>query len=139
MWGFDRSHTDVWQFDNGDNIGATFWRDLYNNPTFKCYLTKRWKEVTASNQALNYNVISNKIDAVVSLISEAAVRENARWNTVGNLQNNADAMKGWLQVRIGWMNSNLTSFQSCANPILAPLVITKIHYNPLKEQDKRKQ
>ncbi len=136
MWGFDRSHTDVWQFDNGDNIGPTFWRDLYNNPTFKCYLTKRWKEVTASNQPLNYNVISGKIDAVVSLISEAAVRENTRWNTVGNLQNNADAMKGWLQVRINWMNSKLTDFQSCANPNLAPLVITKIHYNPLKEQDK---
>jgi hypothetical protein len=136
MWGFDRSHTDVWQFDNGDNIGPTFWRDLYNNPTFKCYLTKRWKEVTASNQPLNYNVISGKIDAVVSLISEAAVRENTRWNTVGNLQNNADAMKGWLQVRINWMNSKLTDFQSCANRNLAPLVITKIHYNPLKEQDK---
>jgi hypothetical protein len=136
MWGFDRSHTDVWQFDNGDNTGPKYWKDLYNNPKFKCYLTKRWKEVTATNQALNYNVISGKIDGIVSLISEAAVRENARWNTVGNLQNNVDQMKGWLQTRITWMNSKLNDYQACVNPVLPALVITKIHYNPLKEQDK---
>jgi len=40
QWGLDRSHTDVWQFDNGDNTGAAFWKDLFNNPTFNCYLTK---------------------------------------------------------------------------------------------------
>lgn len=136
FWGFDRSHTDVWQFDNGDNEGPTFWKDLYNNPTFKCYLTKRWQEVTESNQPLNYNTVSSKIDAVVAHISEAAVRENERWNTVGNHQNHINNLKGWLQVRINWMDSKLTSFQSCANPSLAPLVVTKIHYNPLKEQDK---
>ncbi len=136
MWGFDRSHTDVWQFDNGDNTGPKYWKDLYDNPKFKCYLTKRWKEATATNQPLNYNTISGKIDGIVSLISEAAVRENTRWNTVGNLQNNVDKMKGWLQTRINWMNTKLTSFQACASPALPPLVITKIHYNPLKEQDK---
>ena len=136
MWGFDRSHTDVWQFDNGDNTGPKYWKDLYNNPKFKCYLTKRWKEVTATNQALNYNVISGKIDGIASLISEAAVRENTRWNTVGNLQNNVDQMKGWLQTRISWMNNRLNDFQACANPALPQLVITKIHYNPIKEQDK---
>ncbi len=136
MWGFDRSHTDVWQFDNGDNTGPKYWKDLYNNPKFKCYLTKRWKEVTSTNQALNYNVISGKIDGIASLISEAAVRENTRWNTVGNLQNNVDQMKGWLQTRISWMNNRLNDFQACANPALPQLVITKIHYNPIKEQDK---
>lgn len=49
MWGYNRSHTNVWQFDDGENTGSKFWRDLYNNPTFKCYLTRRWKELNATN------------------------------------------------------------------------------------------
>ena len=38
IWGFDRSKPDVWQFSNGDNDGARFWRDLFNNPEFRCCL-----------------------------------------------------------------------------------------------------
>jgi spore coat protein CotH len=41
--GFDRSRYNVWQFSDGGNDGPKFWRDLFNNPTYKCYLSKRWK------------------------------------------------------------------------------------------------
>ncbi|HSM48316.1 MAG TPA: CotH kinase family protein, partial [Draconibacterium sp.] len=75
-WGFNRSHYYVWQFDNGDNTGSRFWRDLYNNPTYKCYLSKRWQELISANSPLNYNVITERMDLLVSMISEAAAREN---------------------------------------------------------------
>lgn len=130
IWNYDRSHTNVWQFDNGDNTGAKFWKDLYTNTTFKCYLTRRWKEVTATGKPLSYAAITNKVDSMVNLLSEAKVREQTRWNTIGNHTNNITALKSWLQTRINWLNNNLSSYTACANPVLPPLVISKIHYNP---------
>ncbi|HWS60969.1 MAG TPA: CotH kinase family protein [Flavobacterium sp.] len=135
LWGFNRSHYFVWQFDNGENDGAKFWRDLFNNPTFKCYLSKRWNELTQPGQFLNYNNIVQFIDQTVALISEAKVREEQKWATdvypavhfpvteVGNL-------KTWLSDRISWMTSNLGSFTDCNTVQVPKLVITKINYNP---------
>ena len=128
---YDRSHTNVWQFQYS-NTGAYFWRDLFYNSTFKCYLSKRFNEVTQTNEALNYDYISNLIDSTVSLISEAVVRENERWSTIDNFSGEITNMKNWLQQRIIWMRNNLGSFSNC-NALQTPsLVISKIDYNPLE-------
>lgn len=136
LWGFDRSHYNVWQFANGDNDGAKFWRDLFNNPTYKCYLSKRWNELTQPGQPLNYDILVQYIDQTVSLISEAKVREELKWKSdvyppvsfppteIGNL-------KTWLSNRISWMTTNLGSFDSCNTIAIPQLVINKINYNPL--------
>lgn len=133
-WRLDRSHTNVWQFDNGDNTGSRFWKDLYNNPTFKCYLTKRWKELNAAKGPLNYFTITDRIDQLSKLISEAMVRENNRWGTIPNQSGEISKMKEWLQARINWLNTNLSSYSACSNPAVPPLVISKINYNPLPLQ-----
>ena len=62
VFGFDRSFFDVWQFDF-ENRGAKFWRDLYQDETFNCYLAKRWFELIEANQTFNYLTISNLIDS----------------------------------------------------------------------------
>lgn len=129
FWGFDRSFTDVWQY-NYSNTGAYFWGNLFNDSTFKCYLAKRFSEVTDTGGALNYDYISSVIDANVALISEAVVRENERWDAIEDFTSEISNMKSWLQQRITWMKSNLGSFSNC-NSIQTPaLVITKINYNP---------
>jgi hypothetical protein len=130
-WGYDRSKTNVWQFDDGGNTGSKFWKDLYNNPTFKCYLTRRWMELTAVNQPLNLLVISSRIDQWVNLISEATAREQTRWNRIGNHANQISALKTWLQTRTNWLNTKFTNCQACSNITLPALVITKINYNPV--------
>ena len=127
----DRSQTNVWQFDNGDNVGAAFWKNLYTNPTFKCYLSKRWNEVIAPNNPLNYTVIQNEIDNLVTLLSESRVRENIRWNTIPNYTTTIDLLKNWIQTRTNWLNSNLASDANCIFPIIPAVVISKIHYNPI--------
>lgn len=129
-WGFDRSHTNVWQFDDGGNTGSKFWRDLYNNTTFKCYLTKRWKELTASKSPLNYFTISDRIDQLTALISEARVRENNRWGTIPDHSGEIVKMKEWIQTRINWLNTRLNNSSACSNPSIPSLVISKINYNP---------
>jgi hypothetical protein len=131
VYGFNRSHTNVWQFDDGGNTGAILWKDLFNNPAFKCYLSKRWLEVTAPNEPLNFTLISNRIDQIVNHISEATIREQARWGTVGNHAGHISSLKTWLQTRMNWLQSSLNNSQACSNIILPALVISKINYNPL--------
>jgi len=132
-WGFDRSKTNVWQFNDGGNTGAKFWRYLFEEPTFKCYLTRRWLELTALNQPLNYNVISNNIDQLVLVVSEASVREEARWHRIGNHATHISDMKTWIQSRMIWLNTYLNNYQTCINVQVPKLVISKIHYHPAIE------
>jgi len=128
---FDRSFTDVWQFQYS-NTGSFFWGSLFYNSTFQCYLAKRFNDLTKEGQPLNYNYISNLIDATVVLISEATIRENNRWQTIEDFSGEIANMKVWIQERITWMRNNLSSFSEC-NSIQTPsLVISKISYNPLE-------
>ena len=134
-WGFNRSHYYVWQFENGDNTGSKFWKDLYNHPTFRCYLSKRWQELMSEKGQLKYAVITAKIDRLSKLISEASVREYVRWGTVPDLNSEIANMKLWIQNRINWINGQLNNYSACANPVIPPLVISKINYHPMPAGD----
>ncbi|MCX6329787.1 MAG: CotH kinase family protein [Bacteroidia bacterium] len=132
FWGFDRSHTDIWQFSNGDNEGSRFWRDLFNNSQFRCYLSKRWNELIQPGQPLNLSSLETFIDQTVATISEAVVRENALWGNVGDHAQRIAEIKTWLSARISWITTNLGSYSACSNVSVPPLVISKIMYNPEK-------
>ena len=106
---------------------------MFYDPTFKCYLSKRWNDLTQINQPLNGDVINSKIDQYVTLLSESQAREQARWGTVGDQTSNIAAMKTWLTERITWITANIGSYAECNQVSLPNLVISKIHYNPLKE------
>jgi hypothetical protein len=127
----NRSLTNVWQFDNGSNDGAIFWKNLFLNPTFKCYLSKKWLELTVPGGPLSYPVIQNRIDAIVLLTEEARTREHARWGNLANYASHIDNLKIWLQDRINWLNANIGSVAGCTFPLAPPVVISKIHYNPV--------
>jgi len=137
LWGLDRSKTYTWQFNNGDNTGARFWLDLFNNSTYKCYLAKRWNSLTQSGQPLNLVTVKALIDATVAKISEAAARDQAKWNferggwlTSLDLPTQIAGIKSFLDARTTWMTTNLGSFSACSNVTLPPLVISRINYNP---------
>ena len=138
VFGYDRSFYDVWQFDF-ENRGAKFWRDLFQDDTFNCYLAKRWFELTGANQPLNYLTISNLMDAYVAILTESQQRELQRWPpvegwpTVADQTQNIIEMKGWIQERISWMNTNIGSSSNCLDVPVPALVISKIHYNPLED------
>lgn len=130
MWGLDRSKTDTWQFDNWDNIGPKFWKDLYDNATFRCYLSKRWNLLTQPGATLSETALNTFIDETVTIISEATAREQIRWGTVSNHSGEITAMKDFISDRISWMTAQLGSFSSCSNVSTPPLVINRIHYHP---------
>ena len=142
-WGYDRSFPTVWQFNNGDNIGAQFWRNLFNDPTFKCYLSKRWNALTQPGQPLNEVSLNALIDETAVLVSEASVREYARWGNqysnfqlVANLTTQTNGIKSFITERITWMTTNLGSFSTCSNVSVPPLVISRINYHPTGSSDK---
>ena len=81
-WDFNRSLTNVWQFSNFDNVGSKFWKNLFDNPQFRCYLSKRWNELIQPGQPLNLSSLETFIDQTVATISEAAIRDNALWGYI---------------------------------------------------------
>ncbi len=129
MWGLDRSKTNTWQFYNGDNIGPKFWKDLFDNSQYKCYLAKRWTELTQIGQPLNITTIKTLIDETVARISEATIREQTRWSTIGDHTSRINDVKSFLEERMAWMNNNIGSSSSCNNVETPSLVITKIMYH----------
>lgn len=134
-YGFDafgsRSRYDVWQFDNEDNKGPKFFKDMFDTPMYRCYLAKRWFELTAEGQPLNYNVICDRIDELDAIIIEAVGRDNQRWNKMTQHAAKVTEMKNWIQQRINWLNNNIGSYDNCDDMDLPPLVISKIHYHPM--------
>lgn len=126
----DRSRYDVWQFDNHDNTGPKFWINLFNTDEFRCYLAKRWFEVTSDGNVLDYNRLCDRMDEIDSWISEAVVRDNQRWHQMNSHASEVQSMKTWIQQRINWLNQNIGSYDNCDDIYLPALVISRIHYHP---------
>jgi hypothetical protein len=134
-WGFDRSKDNLWQFENY-NRGAMFWTDLFNDPYFSCYLTKRWRELTASGQVLHETKIHQLIDESVANISDAVNRQQQVWNIDINLGGRIANMKNFVSQRIQWISNQLNSNTlDCENVTIPHLVISKIHYHPKDQED----
>ena len=134
-YGYDafgnRSKYNVWQFNNEDNNGPKFWKDLFDTDLFRCYMAKRWYELTEPEQPLNYDFVCNRIDEIDAQITEAIWRDNQRWNEMYEHAQYVNNMKNWLQLRTNWLNNNIGSYEGCADVDLPPLVISKIHYHPM--------
>ena len=131
FWGYDRSQPDVWQFNYGGNDGPKFWKDLFDDAVFKCYLAKRWQELTATGMPLNSVEIFAFIDATTTLITEAVGRQETVTGTTGEFDQQIIDIKAFISERITWISNNLTVTNLCDNVTTPPLVISKINYNPL--------
>ena len=126
----NRSRYDVWQFSDGNNEGSSFWKNLFNSPTYRCYMAKRWFEITQPGQPFNYESVMARIDEIDAWISEGVSRDRQRWNNMTYHEYYLQEMKDWIQLRINWMNDHIGSYSGCAEVELPPLVISKIHYHP---------
>jgi len=130
MWYLDRSKTNVWQFEYGGNDGSRFWRDLFYNSQFRCYLSKRWNELIMTGQPLNQASLYAFIDQTAESVSEAAARDYQRWGKSGSHSQRIENIKSFIAARISWMTTSLGSFSNCSNVAVPQLTITKIMYHP---------
>lgn len=133
-YGYDefgyRSRYDVWQFNNQDNNGPEFFNELFETPEFRCYLAKRWFELSSEGNVLDYNVLCSRIDEIDEWITEAIGRDNIRWHQMYQHDSYVEDMKEWILDRINWLNNNIGSYNDCNDIDLPPLVISRIHYHP---------
>ena len=134
LWGYDRSFPFGWQFDDGDNMGAKFWKDLFDDPVYNCYLSKRWQELTDFGMPLNAAKVIDFIDGTVLHISEAAARQEALWGTTAVFDQQISELKRFIVDRNSWIASQLTSTGYCLSVTQPALVISKINYHPLTEE-----
>ncbi len=128
-WGITSEH-DVWQFHDVSNEGSRFWYGLFTSPTYRCYLAKRWEELTQPGQPLNVEFVTNRIDEIEAEITEGMNRDQQRWHLLWGHSTELAEMKNWIQLRTEWMTSNIGSCEDCSNVNVPPLVISKIHYRP---------
>lgn len=125
-----RSRYDVWQFDNEDNKGPRFFKDLFDTDQFRCLMSRRWAELTRRGQPLNYQWVCSRIDEIDALITEGVGRDNQRWHKMTDHVSYVQDMKEWLQMRTDWLDSHFGPYDACNELDLPPLVISKIHYHP---------
>ena len=135
FWGYDRSQTDVWQLSYGGNEGPKFWKDLFDDAVFKCYLAKRWQELTATGMPLNSVEIFTLIDETTTLITEAVERQETISGTTGEFDQQIIDIKAFITERISWISNELTDTSLCSNVSTPPLVISKINYHPLVDPE----
>ena len=129
-----RSRHDVLQFDNGDNIGSKFWRQLYEDDIFSCYLLSRWHDVTAYGAPLSYENVICVIDSLSGRIGTPIDRDRLRWLKFYDYSDHINTMKQWIQNRYSWLNNTWSHQNDCITGELPPLVISKINYHPLSQQ-----
>lgn len=131
MWGYFRSLSDKWHFNYAGNNGSKFWKDLFDEFTFKCYLSRRWNQLIQPGKPFNQSEIYSFIDTVGALIQEAITREHQKWGTIPNYNLEIQNMKSWISNRINWITSNIGGFSNCSNVTVPQLVISQINYNPV--------
>ncbi|MCK7529824.1 MAG: CotH kinase family protein [Marinilabiliales bacterium] len=131
MWYLDRSKTNVWQFQYGGNDGSRFWRDLFYNSQFRCYLSKRWNELILPGQPLNQASLEAFIDQTANIYFRSGGKGlpamGQRREVIAQRISN---IKSFIAARIAWMTTNLGSYSTCSNVIVPQLTITKIMYHP---------
>jgi len=131
QWFLDRSKTYLWYFeDYYYNNGSTFWRDLFHNSIFRCYLSKRWNEIIQPGQPLYPDSLNALVDMTVAEISGAVAREYQRWGKTGSHEQRIAAIKTFMSERSAWISENIGSYGACSNVSVPLLTITKIMYHP---------
>jgi len=130
MWGLDRSKTTGWHFEEHQNDGSTFWRDLFYSEEFRCYLSLRWNELIQPGGPLNITSLEALIDTTESYIGEAVARDYSRWSISENHMQVISDIKSFIVARTEWMTQNLGSYAACSNVTVPPLLINKIMYKP---------
>lgn len=135
FWGFDRSKASGWHFEEHENDGSTFWRDLFYSDEFSCYLSLRWNELIQPGEPLNIESIEALLDSTVSLIGEAVARDYVRWGISVDHSQQINDIKSFVLARTEWMTENLGSYSPCSSASIPPLVINKIMYNPVASSE----
>jgi hypothetical protein len=122
--------TDGWEVDGGCGDTNPFWFErLLEDELYRNKMRCRWEKLRA-NEWSDENV-QFIIDSISDYVSDAAVRNFAKWNTLGEYvwpntytdsevyQDEVDWLLTWTQGRLEWIDNNLegTCILGCTDPL----------------------
>ncbi|MBN2312276.1 MAG: CotH kinase family protein [Sedimentisphaerales bacterium] len=118
-----------WYFSQLSNAEYPWWRRLFEDPAFCLRYADRWF-------ALRRNLFATErllgdIDETAALLDEAQVRNFERWRILGSYvwpnwfiadtyDEEINWMKGWLEDRLTWMDSQIATEFGSPPPTLIP-------------------
>ena len=119
IWDFDRSMDsydsrddsfNTWKGtgDGTDYFHYEWWDKLFDDPDFRQRYAQRWYAMRAG--ALSTSNINAVIDAMAAQLSEAQVRNYARWPEAAPASSWADEiqhLKNWLAQRAAWIDTQM--------------------------------
>lgn len=129
-----------WQMYQGCGDGSSYWiNKMLQDSWFKNLLSCRYQQLRQG--ALSTNAVLARVDAYALQLKDAAVRDSARWQTIGNWiwpngwvatswQGEIDSMKWWMTQRLNWIDQNMfPSTMGCGNVALLTLVPDEINFH----------
>jgi hypothetical protein len=129
-----------WQMYQGCGDGSSKWIDrMLQDQWFKNMLSCRYAELRQT--LLSTNSLHARIDTYANYIRQAAVRDSAQWQTIGNYiwpngwianswQGEIDSMKQWITNRMNWIDANMyPTMQPCNSSLNVSLVIDEINFH----------
>lgn len=135
-WCFGEN-TQGWQMVGGCGNETNTWIEkMLQDQWFKNVLNCRWN--TLRQSYLSTPQLFNRIDSMRNYLSQAAVRDSAKWGLVywptnwlpNNLQHAVDSMKTWMNLRLTWMDANMyPANQACNAAAGMNLVIDEINFH----------
>jgi hypothetical protein len=119
---------DGWYYSLLSNTEYPWWRRLFEDPLFRLRYADRWYGLRKN--LFDTGLLLQGIDDIVELLSEAHVRNFDRWSILGSYiwpnwfiaqtyQEEIDWMKGWLEERLTWMDTQIGTEFAAAAPIFS--------------------
>jgi len=119
---------DGWYYSQLSNTEYPWWRRLFEEPHFRLRYADRWYGLRKN--LFDTGLLLQNIDNITKLLSEAQVRNFDRWSILGSYvwpnwfiaqtyQEEIDWMKGWLEERLTWMDTQVGTEFAAAPPIFS--------------------
>jgi len=118
-----------WYYSQLSDGDYPWWRRLFEDPAFRLRYADRWFGLR-SNLFATHRLLRD-VDDTATLLDEAQVRNFERWRILGSyvwpnwfIANTYDEeinwMRGWLEDRLTWMDSQIASEFGAAPPTFNP-------------------
>jgi hypothetical protein len=119
---------DGWYYSQLSNTEYPWWRRLFEDPYFRLRYADRWYGLRKT--LFDTGLLLQGIDDIVELLGEAHVRNFDRWSILGSYiwpnwfiaqtyQEEIDWMKGWLEDRLTWMDTQIGTEFAAAAPLFS--------------------
>ncbi len=141
FYGDDANIFEGWEFNHDQRMPNDspkipfWWIKIFHNHIFARLAADRW--FSLRNSILHKDSLYQRIDDLAEYISEARIRNSARWSYMGGetaYMSEIERLKTWINHRLDWIDSNITTLSSVIpddnSPVLRLFYLEQNYPNP---------